>query len=125
VEANEGRMVDVVLEMAGGHAFDECLRVLAPFGRLVAFGIASKEQNTVRSGSLMKNSRAVVGFWVNHLLARPDLARETTARVLEAASEGELKTVIGGTHPLSEAAEVHRQMAARRTTGKMLLDPSQ
>jgi NADPH2:quinone reductase len=117
--------VDVVLEMAGGRAFDECLSVLAPFGRLVAFGIASKEQNTVRSGSLMKNSRAVVGFWINHLLARHDLARETTARVLEAAAAGELKTVIGGIHPLSGAAEVHRQMAARRTTGKMLLDPSQ
>jgi NADPH2:quinone reductase len=125
VEANDGRMVDVVLEMAGGRAFDECLSVLAPFGRLVAFGIASKEQNTVRSGSLMKNSRAVVGFWINHLLARPELARETTARVLDAAAAGELKTVIGAIHPLSGAAEVHRMMAARRTSGKMLLDPSQ
>ncbi len=62
--------------MAGGAAFDHCLKALAPFGRLVTFGIASAEQNTVRTGSLMRNSRSVVGFWINHLLARPDLARE-------------------------------------------------
>jgi NADPH2:quinone reductase len=125
VEANAGRPVDVVLEMAGGRAFDECLGALAPFGRLVAFGIASSEQNTVRTGSLLRNSRAVIGFWINHLLARPDLAGPALERVLEAAAAGELKTVIGGVRPLSEAAEVHREMAARRTSGKMLLDPSQ
>jgi NADPH2:quinone reductase len=125
VEANGGRMVDVVLEMAGGEAFEQCLGALAPFGRLVAFGIASAEQNTVKTGTLMRNSRAVVGFWINHLMARPDLSRESIQRVLGAAGRGDLKTVIGGIYPLEEAAEVHRMMAARRTIGKMLLDPSQ
>lgn len=124
IEANGGRMVDVVLEMAGGEAFDQCLDALAPFGRLVTFGIASEEQNTVRTGSLMRNSRAVIGFWINHLMARPDLSRGSIERVLGAAANGDLKTLIGGVYPLSEAAEVHRMMAARRTTGKMLLDPS-
>jgi len=125
VEANDGQMVDVVLEMAGGEAFDQCLKALAPFGRLVAFGIASSEQNTVRTGSLMRNSRAVIGFWINHLMARPELARASIERVQGAAERGELKTVIGGIYPLEEAAEVHRMMAGRRTIGKILLDPSQ
>ncbi len=125
IEANGGQLIDVVLEMAGGDAFDQCLEALAPFGRLVAFGIASSEQNSVRTGSLMKNSRAVIGFWINHLLARPELARASIERVLGAAERGELKTVIGGIYPLEEAAEVHRMMAGRRTIGKMLLDPSQ
>ena len=48
IEANGGRKVDVVLEMAGGRVFDERLLALAPFGRLVAYGIASREQNTSR-----------------------------------------------------------------------------
>lgn len=125
VDANDGRMLDVVLEMAGGEAFDQCLGALAPFGRLVTFGIASAEQNTVRTGSLMRNSRAVIGFWINHLLARPDLTRDSAERVLGAAAKGELKTVIGGIYPLTQAAEVHRMMGARRTIGKILLDPSQ
>jgi NADPH2:quinone reductase len=125
IEANGGEMLDVVLEMAGGEAFEQCLSALAPFGRLVTFGIASSEENRVRTGSLMRHSRAVIGFWITHLLARQDLVRPGLERVLGAAAEGRLKTVLGGTHPLEEAAGVHRAMAARRTIGKILLDPSQ
>ncbi|MGA7397095.1 MAG: NADPH:quinone oxidoreductase family protein [Solirubrobacterales bacterium] len=124
LEANGGKEVDVVLEMAGGQAFDQLLRSLAPFGRLVVFGIASGEGNTVRSGHLMKNSRSVTGFWINHLLARPDLARQGAEHVLSAAADGKLRTVLGGTHSLSDARKVHEDMAARRTVGKILLHPS-
>src|SRR5687768_12399330 len=66
IEANEGRPVDVVLEMSGGRVFDACAEALAPFGRIVAYGIASREQNTVQTGRLMRKSRAVVGFWLMH-----------------------------------------------------------
>jgi NADPH2:quinone reductase len=125
IAANEGRLVDVILEMAGGEAFEQCLSALAPFGRLVTFGIASSEENRVRTGSLMRHSRAVIGFWITHLLARPDLVKPGLERVLGAAADGQLRTVTGGTYPLEEAAEVHRALAARRTIGKILLDPSQ
>lgn len=123
LEANGGP-VDVVLEMAGGEVFESCLRALAPFGRLVTFGIASREENQVKTGHLMRHSRAVIGFWMVHLLARPELAGESLARVFEAAARGELRTVVGGTWPLSEAAEVHRKLASRQTAGKLLLDPT-
>jgi NADPH2:quinone reductase len=124
LEANGGDQVDVVLEMAGGKAFEDLLRSLAPFGRLVTFGIASREENTVKTGHLMRNSRAVIGFWMVHLLGRPELARQSIERVLGAASRGELKTVLGGTHGFDEVRQVHEDLAARRTIGKILLDPS-
>lgn len=124
LEANGGDMVDVVLEMAGGEAFEASLRALAPFGRLVTFGIASREQNTIKTGHLMRHSRAVVGFWLVSLFERPDLLREGIEDVLGAAAAGDLHAVIGGVHPLSEAARVHEAMVARKTTGKILLDPS-
>jgi len=124
IEANGGRPVDVVLEMAGGDAFEELLRALAPLGRMVVFGIASSEGNTVRTGHLLRNSRAVIGFWITHLLQRPDLAGQGIERVLGAAARGEIKTVIGGTYPLEDSRKVHEDMAARRTIGKILLDPS-
>ncbi len=124
LEANGGKPVDVVLEMAGGQAFEDCLRALAPFGRLVTFGIASREENTVKTGHLMRHSRAVIGFWMVHLLMQPQLAKEGLERVLGAAARGELKTVVGGTYSLEEAPQVHRDLAARRTMGKILLDPS-
>jgi NADPH2:quinone reductase len=124
VEANEGQQVDVVLEMAGGPAFEACLRVLAPFGRLVTFGIASREENSVKTGHLMRNSRAVIGFWLVHLFRRPELMREAVAEVLGAAATGDLRAVIGEVAPLSDARRVHEDLAARRTTGKILFDPT-
>ncbi|MFM8791360.1 MAG: zinc-binding dehydrogenase [Solirubrobacterales bacterium] len=51
------------------------------------------------------------------------MVREGLERVMAAASSGELETVIGGVRPLSEARQVHEEMASRRTVGKMLLDP--
>ncbi|HEY3018728.1 MAG TPA: NADPH:quinone oxidoreductase family protein, partial [Solirubrobacteraceae bacterium] len=64
IEANDGEPVDVVFEMAGGLIFEESMAALAPFGRLVVYGIASREQNTVKTGRLMRRSQAVVGFWL-------------------------------------------------------------
>lgn len=121
--ANDGGPVDLVLEMAGGSAFDQLLEAVAPFGRLVTFGIASGEPNTVRTQDLMRSSRSVAGFWINHLFERPEMVRDGLERVMAAAASGEIETVIGGVRPLSEARSVHEEMAARRTVGKMLLDP--
>jgi NADPH2:quinone reductase len=123
-EANGGRRVDVVLEMAGGKVFDECLSVLAPFGRMVAYGIASREQNTVQSGRLMRGSQSVVGFWLMHCLGREDMMREPLDDLFNRASRGELEPLVGETYPLSEVQRAHEDLAARRTSGKLLLDPS-
>ena len=123
IEANGGTKVDAVFEMAGGAVFDACLDALAPFGRLVAYGIASREQNEVRSGALMRKCRAVVGFWFMHCLGRRDMVEEPLADLFARAARGELRAVVGGTYPLSEAARAQTDLAERRTTGKLLLDP--
>jgi len=123
-EVNGGRRVDVVLEMAGGKVFDECLSALAPFGRLVTYGIASREQNTVRSGALMRGSQSVVGFWLMHCLSREDMVRGPLDDLYARAASGDLKPLVGETYPLSEVQRAHEDLAARRTSGKLLLDPS-
>ena len=104
LEANGGRQVDVVLEMSGGETFDACLSVLAPFGRLVTFGIASRQPNEIRSQKLMRTSRAVVGFWIVHLLQRPDLLEQGITELLEAVASGKLEVVIGGKYGFSDVA---------------------
>ena len=124
-EANAGDQVDVVLEMAGGAAFDACLSVLAPFGRLVSFGIASRQPNEVMTQKLMRTSRAVVGFWLVHLFRRPDLLEQGVTELLEAVGSGKLEVVIGATYGLSDVADAHRALQGRETQGKLLLDPSQ
>jgi NADPH2:quinone reductase len=124
LEANDGRRVEAVLDMSGGETFEACLRTLAPFGRLVTFGIASREQNEVATGHLMRHSRAVIGFWLMHLIPYREEVAAIVADLFEAVGAGELEVIVGGVYPLSEARRVHEEIAGRRTTGKLLLDPS-
>lgn len=122
--ANEGRQVDAVLQMSGGAAFEAQLRTLAPFGRMVTFGLASGEENHVRTGHLMQSSRSVIGFWLMHLVPHREEVAGMIGELLGAVAAGELEVVVGGVYPLSEARRAHEDIAARRTTGKLLLDPS-
>lgn len=124
IEANLGRPVDIVLEMAGGAVFDQSLKALAPFGRLVTYGIASQENNTVRSGDLMRSSRAVVGFWLMHCIGRPEMIDEALAELFERVARGELRVVTGPSYPLDQAAQAQTDLGERRTTGKVTLDPT-
>jgi NADPH:quinone reductase len=124
-EANHGEPVDVVFEMSGGHVFDASLKALAPFGRLVTYGMASREPNEVASGTLMRHSQAVVGFWLMHCLLKPaELVDAPLRELLEMVAGGELRVVEGEEYGLSEARRAHEDLQARRTTGKLVLDPS-
>jgi NADPH:quinone reductase len=124
IEANEGRGVDVVFDMAGGAVFDASYEALAHFGRIVVCGIASQEPNELRTGSLLRHSRSVVGFYVFHCLERPAMVADALADLFARAARGELRTVIGGVYPLDRAAQAHIDLRERRTTGKLLLDPA-
>jgi NADPH2:quinone reductase len=123
IEANDGRGVDVVHELAGGRTWEESLAALAPFGRLVTYGISSREQNEIRTGKLLRRSIAVVGFWFTHCLERRDLLQEPLADLFERAARGELRVVVGGTYPLAEARQAQEDLVGRKTRGKLLLDP--
>jgi NADPH:quinone reductase len=124
IEANLGQRVDAVFEMAGGQVFEECMAALAPFGRCVTYGIASEEPNTVSTGTLMRRSHAVVGFWLMHCLGRPAMIDDALADLFTRVAAGELRVVVGGTYPLADAAQAQVDLRERRTTGKVLLDPT-
>ena len=100
-------------------------RALAPFGRLVTYGIASGEPNTVVSGALMGRSHAVVGFWLVHCLRKPqEMVAEPLRDLFARVAAGELKVVEGEVYPLSDVRRAHADLQARRTMGKVLLDPA-
>ena len=129
LQANGGRGVDVVFDMSGGAVFDASYRALAPFGRIVVCGIATSEPNQVRTGSLLRHSRAVVGFYLFHCFRRPGMFAQALADLFARAARpphgsGELRAIVGRTYPLEQAAQAQRDLRARRTTGKLLLDPA-
>ncbi|MGY1721252.1 zinc-binding alcohol dehydrogenase family protein [Blastococcus sp. SYSU DS0552] len=124
-EANGGKPVDIVLEMTGGNVFTGSLSALAPFGRLVTYGMAARQETpVVPPGALMQKSRAVIGFWLAHCMARPQMLDAAMNDLLAMTADGSLKPVVGGRYPLSAVREAHQDLLARRTTGKLVLDPS-
>ncbi len=124
IEANGGEPVDVVFDMAGGETFDASYDALSHFGRIVVCGISSEEPNRVSTGSLLRHSRAVVGFYLFHCLQRPGMFARALEDLFARAARGELQAIVGGTYALSDAAQAHIDLRGRRTTGKLLLDPS-
>jgi NADPH:quinone reductase len=124
IDANDGEPVDVVFEMSGGEVFDASYRALAPFGRIVAYGIATNQANQVSTGSLLRHSRSVVGFYLFHCLQRPGMFADALAELFARAARGELRAIVGGTYPLDQAAQAQIDLRERRTTGKLLLDPA-
>jgi NADPH2:quinone reductase len=123
--ANGGRGVDLVLEMVGGTTFDQSLLALGNFGKLITFGMASRTAPTpIHPGSLMHGSKTVAGFWLANCFGKKELMNDVIAELFALVAAGKLRPVIGSTYPLSKAAEAHRAMLARETTGKVALDPA-
>jgi NADPH2:quinone reductase len=124
IEANGGEKVDVVLHMSGT-GFEPELKALNALGRIVVFGNAGRHPNELATNYLLQTSKSVVGFWLVPLIVqRRDVVAAAIGELLSAVASGELEVVIGGVYPLSEAARAHEELQERRSTGKLLLDPS-
>nr|BFE61151.1 zinc-binding dehydrogenase [Dactylosporangium thailandense] len=122
--ANGGRPVDVVLESVGGRVFAAGLAVLAPFGRLVTFGNASREgRPPIDPGELADHNRAVAGFWLRPALEVPGAYAEPLRAMFGLVAAGELRPAVGAEYPLAEAGRAFADLLARRTTGKIVLRP--
>ncbi|GAA3984324.1 zinc-binding dehydrogenase [Actinomadura viridis] len=126
IEANEGRRVDVVLEMTGGTVTDQSLLALAPFGRLAFYGMASRQApQPVQPGTLLARSTTIAGMWLAHVFHLPgDVMRTALDELFALVAEGRLRVIPGGEYGLGEARRAHEELRARRTTGKLLIDPS-
>ncbi len=123
--ANGGRGVDLILEMVGGTTFDQSLLALGNFGKLITFGMASRTAPTpIHPGSLMHGSKTISGFWLANCFGKKELMSDVITELFELVADGKLRPIIGATYPLSKAADAHRAMLARATTGKIALDPA-
>ncbi len=122
-EITDGKGVDVALEMVGGSVFNETLKTLAPFGRLVIFGAASGEQAVFAPSQLMKRNQSVIGFFLPQIMRNQELFQKSFQELLEYMNNGQLKLTIGGAYPLEQAADVHKLLQSRKTIGKLVLKP--
>jgi NADPH2:quinone reductase len=120
----DGAGVHVVYDGVGKATFDKDLNVLRPRGYLVLFGGSS---GAVPPFDLIKLSQKGSLFITRptlaHYTATPEELEWRANDVLQSIARGELKLRIHKVYPLAEAAQAHRDLEGRKTTGKLLLKP--
>lgn len=123
-ELTDGRGVDVVFDGVGKETFEGSLSTLRKRGMMVLFGGASGQvppfdlQRLNALGSLFVTRPKLK----DHLL-NPQERRWRSDEIFNAAAGGKLDVRIGERYPLAEAAQAHRDLQGRKTTGKVLLTP--
>ncbi|QCX48150.1 quinone oxidoreductase family protein [Ralstonia pseudosolanacearum] len=122
-EMTSGRGVDVVLEMAGGETTGQALDAMAPFGRMVFLGQSSGKTALIDPWQLTVPNRTVTGFYIGAYRAFPELMQSTVREIIGFIMAGKLSIQVGTVLPLSQAAEAHRRLEGRKTTGKVVLQP--
>ena len=119
----EGRGVDLILDAVGKPTFEKGIACLAPFGHLVLYGRAGGPPDRLNPLQLFAKSLKVSGFAVPMVYSMHEIHQRGVEDVFRLSHEGKLKIPIGRKFPLSEAAEAHRYMLSRQSTGKLLLIP--
>ena len=113
----------MVLELSGGETLTQALKAMAPFGRMIVCGQSGRKTALVDPWQLTVPNVSVTGFYLGAFLAFPDLIKSTLAELIGFVMTGKLLIQIGTVLPLSRAAEAHRLLEQRRTTGKVVLQP--
>jgi NADPH:quinone reductase len=123
-EITGGVGAHVVYDGVGQSTFDDSLAALRPRGMLVVYGAASGQVppfdiQRLNSGGSLFVTRPTLA----HYVADQEELRWRAGEVFDWIAKGELDVRIGGRYPLAEAARAQQDLAARRTTGKLLLIP--
>jgi NADPH2:quinone reductase len=123
-EVSGGRGAHVVYDGVGQATFDDSLAALRPRGTLVIYGAASGQVppfdiQRLNSGGSLFVTRPTLA----HYSADVEELRWRAGEVFDWIVQGELDVRVGGRYPLADAARAQQDLAARRTTGKLLLIP--
>lgn len=123
--ATEGAGPDLIYESVGGAMMMDCLAALAPLGQIMVYGALNIQSFALGApdllGLIFKN-QSLTGFALAPLLTPQRLA-EDLGHLFDLVAAGQLRLVIGGVHRLEDAAEAHRALEQRATTGKLVLRP--
>lgn len=119
----DGKGVHVVYDSVGKTTYEGSLNVLRPLGMLVLFGQSSGPVPPIDPLVLtQKGSLFLTRPSLAHYVADADSFRERATKVLNWVAKGSLKLRIERTYPLAELAQAHRDLEARKTTGKLVIE---
>jgi NADPH2:quinone reductase len=119
-----GKGANVIYDPVGGSLFDQCMRSIAWYGRVLVIGFAAGEIPRVPINLVLLKSCQLVGvFYGAWSAARPDEAAANFVEILDLWSAGKVKPLIGAHYPLEQYAEALRCLSERRAIGKVVVQP--
>ena len=123
-EITGGKMCDVVYDSVGKDTYPASLDCLKPLGLFVTFGNASGSIAGIDPGALAAKGSLYVTrpSLMSYVASRADLV-ETANDLFDVVKKGIVKIAVNHTYPLKEAAQAHRDLEARKTTGSIILLP--
>ncbi len=117
-----GRGADVVYDPVGGDAFDSSLRCIAWGGRIIIIGFASGRIPQAPANILLVKNIDVIGFyWGSYQARKPQLLRDSYAKLLRWFEEGKLKPHVSRHFDLKDATPAMELLRQRKSTGKVVL----
>jgi NADPH2:quinone reductase len=119
-----GAGADVVYDSVGKDTFFASLDCLAPLGMMVSYGNASGPPPAIEVGLLsQKGSLFLTRPTLFHYTRTPALLQETADDLFAVLASGAVKLAAPTVYPLEQAAQAHRDLESRRTTGSLILRP--
>jgi NADPH2:quinone reductase len=119
----DGRGVDLILDAVAKTTFPGDLEAARPGGHIVVYGAASGQADPISPNALSAKGLTVSGAGLAHYTRTSEEIARRAADIFAGVHEGWLKFAIDRTLPLAQAADAHRALEARETSGKLLLIP--
>jgi NADPH2:quinone reductase len=121
-ELTDGKGADVIYDAVGGDAFDEAIRSINWYGRLLVIGFASGRIPSLPANLALLKSCDVVGVFYGAWRVRdPEGSRQNFKELLDWYAAGKLKPHVSMTFPLEKAADAMNALLGRKATGKIVL----
>jgi NADPH:quinone reductase len=113
---------DVIYDPVGGDVFDLSTKCIASAGRLLVVGFAGGRIPSIAANRILLKNMSVVGcYWGGHLEGHPEYLADSQAELFKMYEAGQIKPVVSQTYALSDAVKALRDLASRKTYGKVVL----
>lgn len=122
-ELTGGKGADVIYDPVGGDVFDESMRCIAPFGRILIVGFTSGRAALAKTNHLLIKDAELIGFTIGGLMRHaPDWSERNHKQLLEWLGSGRIRPYISHRFPMEQVSEGLRMITERKVIGKVLIE---
>ena len=121
-ELTGGRGADVIYDPVGGDVFDESMRCVAPYGRILIVGFTSGRAATAKTNHLLVKDAQVIGYTMGGLSRHdPEKNRANAEILLDWLSHGRISPYVSHRLPMDEIVEAYQLIVDRKVIGKVMI----